>query len=338
MAATAVRLPRVGTARAERFAADVRDYLSRTPKQLPSQYFYDAIGSALFAAICELPWYGITRAETRLLSQYGGDILDRVRNLHAVAELGPGNGTKLAALLVARPGIAQHVRVDLIDISRAALDTATATLATHGVLRVVGHETTYDDGLARLARVPATGARLILFLGSNLGNFEPAAADAMLRRIWQGSRPGDALLLGVDLVKPEGDLILAYDDPIGVTAAFNRNLIARINRELGATFAVEAFAHRALWNAEARRVEMHLVSTRAQTVRVPPAGLEVSLAAGESIWTESSCKYEPDDLGPLLARAGFVSAARWIDSRAQFALVLGFRPLDNARPGPTSCP
>jgi len=170
-------------------------------------------------------------------------------------------------------------------------------------------------------RAPA-GRALALFLGSNIGNFDPPGANEFLIKLRASMVRGDTLLLGTDLVKPEREVLLAYDDPLGVTAAFNRNLLVRINRELGADFDVEAFAHRAVWNAAASRVEMHLVAARAQQVRIPGASLEVAFEQGETIWTESSYKFEPEAVVRMLEAAGFRRIDRWIDAAAGFALTL----------------
>jgi len=187
----------------------------------------------------------------------------------------------------------------------------------------VTHQATYEAGLAEAtARRPARGRALALFLGSNIGNFDPPGAAEFLRTIRSALAPGDALLLGTDLVKPERQLLLAYDDPLGVTAAFNRNLLVRINRDLGGDFDVDAFGHRAIWNAADSRVEMHLVSARRQSARVPRASLEVHFEADETIWTESSYKYEPNQVTAMLERASFSRVAQWIDERARFALTL----------------
>ena len=303
----------------DRFASEVRFYLTQTPRQLPSRYLYDDLGSALFEAICALPWYGITRAELELLEAHGAAILGRIEGLSTIAELGPGNGEKLATLLRSRR--AGVLTVHLVDMSRAALDAAERTLQEADDLRVIAHEATYETGLARLSEHHNADRRtLILFLGSNIGNFDPPGSDEFLHRIRDALQPGDFLLIGTDLVKPEGDLLLAYDDPLGVTAAFNRNLLVRVNRELGADFDVDAFAHRAIWNAADSRVEMHLVSDRQQTVSVPAAGLQVTFTAGETIWTESSYKYKPEDVEAMLARAGFGEVEQWTEGT--FALTL----------------
>jgi uncharacterized SAM-dependent methyltransferase len=166
------------------------------------------------------------------------------------------------------------------------------------------------------------GRMLVLLLGSNIGNFDPPAAAAFLSRIRAMLVAGDSLLLGADLVKPERDLLAAYDDPLGVTAAFNMNLLVRINQELGGTFDLDQFEHRAIWNAPEQRIEMHLVSRRRQRVRVEAADLEVAFEAGEHIWTESSYKYDPDQLTEMGRRAGFATSRQWIDAEARFALSL----------------
>jgi L-histidine N-alpha-methyltransferase len=306
-------------------AGDVQYYLMLSPRQLPSRYFYDALGSALFEAICELPWYGITRAEHALLSRHGREIFARTSPA-TVIELGPGSGDKLGALLAARRPRLPRPLIHLVDVSAAALEHATRTVITlEPELSIVRHETTYENGLIdaiaeRTASRP--GPALVLFLGSNIGNFDPPGAAEFLLGARAAVAAGDTLLIGADLVKPESRLLLAYDDPLGVTAAFNRNLLVRINRELGADFDVHGFSHRAAWNAAESRVEMHLVSERAQQVRIPGASLEVSFAAGETIWTESSYKYHPDGIAEMLARAGFARLDQWIDEDAGFALTL----------------
>jgi dimethylhistidine N-methyltransferase len=302
------------------FVSDVADYLQRTPRQLPSRYFYDALGSALFDAICRLPWYQVTRAETALLARHARAMLEPLRRPLNITELGCGNGEKLAILL--EKGGERLRRVHLIDISGAALMSARARLATLPSMPVTAFQGTYEQGLARLATHRSHGNWLVLFLGSNIGNFDPPAARDMLRRIRSSLTEGDALLLGTDLVKPSRVLQLAYDDPLQVTAAFNRNLLRRINDELGGTFDLDGFAHRALWNPSESRIEMHLVSTRQQLVRVSAADLEIEFKKNEWIWTESSYKYEP---GQVLAHgrdAGFQHGEQWIDEDARFALTL----------------
>ena len=320
-----------GRSAAGSFAGDVKYYLTQTPRQLPSRYFYDALGSALFEAICELPWYGITRAEGRLLASRGREVLARVDPLSTLIELGPGSGEKLATLIKSGAGESHHRRlaVHLIDVSAAALDLASRTLRAVDAARpveIVVHQATYEAGLVEVGagrRTSGSGGRtLTLFLGSNIGNFDPPGADAFLLNIRAALATGDALLIGADLLKPEEDLLLAYDDPLGVTSAFNRNLLIRINRELGADFDVDAFRHRALWNDAESRVEMHLAATRRQRVRIPAASLDVTFEEGETIWTESSYKYRRDDVVRMLERAGFGRVDQWIDEADGFALTL----------------
>jgi len=304
------------------FAADVEYYLSLSPRQLPSRYLYDRLGSALFEAICELPWYPITRAERALLARHGCEILARVDPLSTLVELGPGSGEKLTTL-VSAAARARRLAVHLVDVSRAALDLASRTVATLGRVDIATHQATYEAGLgAAAARRGPSGRALVLFLGSNIGNFDPPGAEEFLRTIRAALASGDALLIGADLVKPEAALLAAYDDPLGVTAAFNRNLLVRINAELGGDFDVGAFHHRAIWNVADSRIEMHLVSSRRQRVRVPGASLDVTFDAGETIWTESSYKYEPDGLVSVLEQTAFRRLGQWIDESARFALTL----------------
>ena len=306
------------------FAEDVSFYLQLHPRQLPSRLLYDALGSALFDAICHLPWYRITRAELQLLRAHGATIGQVLRGSGRVVELGCGNGEKLAALLT-HTGVAD-VHAHLIDLSEAALVHSVQTLAAidSPQVRVTAHQATYEEGL--LALPAANGVRahptLVAFLGSNLGNFDPPGAAAFLGVIRAALQPRDCLLLGVDLVKPERELLLAYDDPLGLTAAFNKNLLLRLNTELDADFDLDRFAHRAVWNAAASRVEMHLVSDGVQDVHVAQCDVRFRLEDGETIWTESSYKYEPAVIRDLVQHAGFVQRNQWIDAEARFALTL----------------
>jgi len=305
------------------FAADVRRDLALTPKQLQSKYLYDPLGSSLFEAICRLPWYRITRSESRLLARHGDAIVAGIGNPDGtIVELGCGSGEKLLLLAEALQARGASAHVHLIDVSSQALEQTEQRL-TRLHLSVVGHQSTYEDGLRKAAAArSASGRMLVLLLGSNIGNFDPPAAMGFLQRIRATLTTGDFLLLGADLAKPEQDLILAYDDPLGVTAAFNRNLLVRINRELGADFDLAAFEHLALWNGPEQRIEMHLVSVARQHVHVPAAGLTVSFDAGEQIWTESSYKYEPEQILAMGEQAGFALSQQWIDHDARFAITL----------------
>ncbi len=316
----------IGFAHAEalaQFASDVRYYMMLEPRQLPSRYLYDPLGSALFDAICRLPWYAITRAEERLIRAYARDVFHRLPSLSTIVELGPGSGEKLRTLIDGgRPDTAR-LDVHLVDVSHDALVRSALTLASLGGVRIVGHEEPYEAGLAAVARRPAApGRTLVLFLGSNIGNFDPPAAHAFLRAIRAALAPGDGVLLGVDLVKPERQLLLAYDDPLGVTAAFNRNLLVRINRELQGNFDVSRFRHRADWNEAESRVEMYLVTDSGQQVSIPKAQINFAMAAGEPIWTESSYKYRPDGVVQMLDAASLRVNTSWVDNAAQFALFL----------------
>jgi L-histidine N-alpha-methyltransferase len=305
------------------FAEEVRRDLALFPKQLQSKYLYNALGSQLFEAICHLPWYRITRAEGRLLARWAGDMVSPIADPVTIIELGCGSGEKLAMLAEALSSRRRPVSVHLIDISPSALEQSELTLGRLEHVSVVGHRATYEEGLRHAAGLrPLKSSLLVLFLGSNIGNFDPPAAEGFLREIRQALRPGDALLLGTDLVKPEKELLLAYNDPLGITAAFNKNVLLRINTELLADFDLDAFEHRAVWNAVERRVEMRLVSRRAQQVRIPRAEFEVRFKPGEWIWTESSYKYAPEESVALGSGQDFRAHQQWIESEARFAITL----------------
>ena len=303
------------------FAQAVRFYLQADPRQLPSRFLYDALGSALFDAICHLPWYRITRAELQLLQRQASTIGHVMRPGARVVELGCGNGEKLATLLTHADVPAVHAH--LIDLSDAALTRSVQTLATieDVSIHVTTHRATYEDGLLALP-TEERHPTLVAFLGSNIGNFDPPGAAAFVALIRAALQPHDYLLLGADLVKPERELLLAYDDPLGLTAAFNKNLLLRLNTELGADFDLNRFAHRAVWNPEAARVEMHLVSLAPQEVHVTECQLSIRLETGETIWTESSYKYEPAGIRQLVEPAGFVQRHQWIDAEGRMALTL----------------
>jgi L-histidine Nalpha-methyltransferase len=297
--------------------------LALTPKQIQSKYLYDALGSSLFESICRLPWYRITRAESRLLARWANEMVGPVEDPVTLLELGSGSGEKVALLAEALRSRRRRVAIHLVDISPTALELSERTLGALEHVSVVGHRATYEEGLRRAARErPPKGGLLVLFLGSNIGNFDPPAANEFLGEIRRALRPGDALLLGTDLLKPVEELMLAYDDPLGVTAAFNKNVLVRMNRELEANFDLKTFEHRAVWNPVERRVEMHLVSARPQTVRIARSGVDVAFEDGESIWTESSYKYEPREIVEVVSAAGFRSHAQWTDPDARFALTL----------------
>jgi L-histidine Nalpha-methyltransferase len=302
------------------FAAEVRSGLTRLgQKELPSKYLYDDVGSALFEVISHLPEYGLTRADERLLQRHATEIVDRLDTPVAVAELGSGSGKKTRWILEAL-GRRERTFYYPVEISPSALAMCERELSDIDAISIVGFERKYLDGLLEVVAYRQRGQRLlVLFLGSTIGNFDRPAGVKFLAEVRQILQPGDSLLLGTDLEKPSAQLLKAYDDQLGVTAAFNLNLLARINRELDADFDLSQFAHVARINREARSVEMHLRSKRRQTVRIPAADLRVEFVEGETIWTESSHKYSADEVFPMAREAGFCCQAQWIDKQWPFA-------------------
>lgn len=302
-------------------AAEVRAGLSRDgQKELPSRYLYDEIGSALFEVITVLPEYGLTRAGERLLERHMPELLASIPQPVTVAELGSGSGKNTRLLLEAITRQQGATTYYPIDLSRSALERCERELDDLDGLRIVGLERPYLEGLAETAARRSGGeALLVLFLGSNIGNFDRVATDAFLRQLRRTLRPGDALLIGADLEKPVELLLDAYDDPIGVTSAFNLNLLARVNRELGADFDLSTFEHVVRYNERERRIEMHLRSTIDQTVSIPGAGITVALRRGETIWTESSHRYRREEIAEIARRTGFRCVAQWVDEEWPFA-------------------
>jgi len=302
------------------FAADVRESLTKPgQRELPSKYLYDEVGSALFEAICVLPEYGLTRADARLLEKHSREIVARVPSPVQVAELGSGSGKKTRWILEALAR-RQKTYYYPIEISPHALAACEKELAQIDFVSVVGYEQPYLQGLRSVAESrDEDGHLLVLFLGSTIGNFDRDAGEMFLREMRDTLRPDDALLLGTDLEKAVELQLLAYDDPAGVTAAFNLNLLARINRELGADFDLSCFRHEARWNYADRRIEMHLMSTCRQSVRIPAANLRMALDENETIWTESSHKYKAEEIPEMAERTGFRCEAQWIDEEWPFA-------------------
>jgi len=302
------------------FADAVRDGLTKAgQKELPSKYLYDEVGSALFETICVLPEYGLTRADARLLETHARDIVEQLPRPISVAELGSGTGKKTRWVLEALSA-RQRTFYYPIEISPSALAACEKELGQIDLVSVVGYEQTYLDGLRAVAKNRDSQEHLlVLFLGSTIGNFDREMGDEFLREVRDILRRGDALLLGTDLEKDIETQILAYDDPAGVTAAFNKNLLARINRELGADFDLSQFAHEARWNRDERRIEMHLRSMRAQSVTIPAALTRVDFAEGETIWTESSHKYRAADVLEMAKRTGYRCEGQWIDEEWPFA-------------------
>jgi dimethylhistidine N-methyltransferase len=302
------------------FAACVRECLTKSrQRELPSKYLYDEVGSALFETICVLPEYGLTRADARLLRDHAQEIVDLLPSPIQVAELGSGSGKKTRWILEALSR-RQRTYYYPIEISSSALAACEKELGQIDYVSVVGYEKPYLEGLRAVTQRREDGEHLlVLFLGSTIGNFDRDAADAFLREVRSILQDGDALLLGTDLEKNVEQQILAYDDPAGVTAAFNLNILGRINRELGADFDLKQFRHEARWNEMDRRIEMHLRSLRRQTVSIPSAGVRLMLNEGETIWTESSHKYRPDGVIAMAERTGFRIDGQWIDQEWPFA-------------------
>jgi L-histidine Nalpha-methyltransferase len=302
------------------FAAEVRASLTKPgQRELPSKYLYDEVGSALFEAICVLPEYGLTRADTRLLQQHAGEIIERLPSPIQVAELGSGSGKKTRWILEA---LSRRHRTHYypIEISPSALAACEKELGQIDLVSIVGFEQPYLEGLRSVSRGLGEEDRLlVLFLGSTIGNFDRDAGEEFLRGARATLRRGDALLLGTDLIKDPAIQVLAYNDSAGVTAAFNLNLLARINRELGANFDLASFRHEACWNAFERRMEMHLRSLRRQSAEIPGAGLRLILDEDETIWTESSHKYEAEEIADMAERTGFRLDGQWIDREWPFA-------------------
>jgi len=310
----------VATAPLTDFAADVREGLTNPgQKELPSKYLYDSLGSKLFEAICELDEYGLTRADERLLHAHAGEIARLVPGDVLVCELGSGSGRKTRWILEA---MAQRGQISYfpIEISPAALADCRRELADIEAVGIVGLENEYLDGLLNVAARRTEGQRLlVLFLGSTIGNFSDPADRKFLADIRKILETGDMLVLGTDIAKPVEQMLAAYDDALGVTAAFNLNLLSRINRELGANFDLNQFAHRARFNSETQSIEMHLESLRDQTVVIAEAYRTIHFAAGETIWTENSHKYLLVEVEEKARASGFEIRAQWLDREWLFA-------------------
>jgi L-histidine N-alpha-methyltransferase len=290
------------------FACEVRHGLSKPQKELPSRYLYDELGSALFDTITVLPEYGLTRADQRLLERHAREI---PREFSSVAEFGSGSGRKTRAVLEALN--VEHYYP--VDVSGYALERCRRELA--GLARIEPVEASYLNGLDQ---IPRNGAPiLVLFLGSTIGNFESRCRTDFLAQVRARLREGDALLIGYDLVKPVDMMLEAYDDPTGVTASFNLNLLGRINRELNGDFDLRAFAHEARYEPSERRIEMHLRSRVDQTVTIGDAELTCEFQADETIWTESSHKFHAGELREIARQSGFAQEAQWIDEQWPFA-------------------
>lgn len=307
------REPRAG------LAEDVRRGLSSKPKRFLPKYFYDQLGSQLFEAICLLPEYYLTRAENEILEHYADEIVSSVDGDTTLIEMGSGSASKTRLIIEALLRKQRELLFIPVDISASALDSSSRILLqSYPQLKVEAYAADYFAGLAELEKKPRTRT-LALFLGSNVSNFDPDEALRFLHALRQVLRAGDALLLGADLKKERRMLEAAYNDALGVTAAFNLNVLARINRELDANFDLRAFQHRAFYNEAVGRVEIYIESTREQSVSIGQLEMEVQFGEREQIHTENSYKYDLSDIGKLASETGFTRARTWLDSEERFS-------------------
>jgi dimethylhistidine N-methyltransferase len=324
---TTIALPQISVQLESSVGRAAREGLSARNKRLPSWLFYDHDGSRLFDQITQLPEYYLTRTEREILAARAGEIIAQAAHgtepaRLRIAELGAGSADKTRLLLKAAVHRQGTVHYEPVDVSASALDDARERIEREipGV-HVTPHIMNYVHGLA-LHPSRSGERRMVLYIGSSIGNFEPHQAAGLLEIVRAGLEPGDTLLLGVDLQKDESTLLAAYDDAAGVTARFNLNMLARLNRELAADFDLESFAHRAVWNPTKSRIEMHLESLTAQQVQIPPLDLELTFHEGERIHTENSYKYTPGQAEAMLSAAGFDPENTWMDERGWFAVCL----------------
>lgn len=301
------------------FADDVRAGLLAQPKHLFPKYFYDELGSQLFDAVCLLPEYYLTRAENEILTRYADEIIQSVDGHKTLLEMGSGSASKTRLIIEALLNHQPDLHFIPVDISATALENSSRVLLqSYPRLRITAYASDYYDGLAEL-RKEARGRTLALFLGSNIGNFDAREARTFLRALRSVLRAGDALLLGADLKKSKEVLEAAYDDALGITAAFNLNLLARINREFEADFDLRAFRHYVEYNEERGRVEIYIESLRDQSVTLRKLDINIRFLKGERIHTENSYKYDLDDLSALATETGFERTRTWLDEREQFS-------------------
>jgi len=303
------------------YAEEVSRGLTARRKHLPCKLFYDQAGSALFEEITELPEYYLTRTELEMLEEYSREIIQTTGAPVSVVELGAGTATKTTTLLRAVARRQLRVKYFPVDISRSALGEAQARVRQEfpgALIRPMVAD--FANGFGFLRQI--AGRKLVLYLGSSIGNFDPADAVRMLKRVRGQLSPGDALLLGTDMVKSGELLVPAYDDAQGITAEFNKNILRRINRELGANFDLNSFRHVAEWNPEASRMEIYLESTRSQSVRLPTSDVLVRFASGERIHTENSYKYRMEMVERMLCASAFALDQSWFDRQRWFGLHL----------------
>ncbi|HEY2747977.1 MAG TPA: L-histidine N(alpha)-methyltransferase [Polyangia bacterium] len=303
------------------FAEDVRAGLTAKHKRLSCRYLYDAAGSALFEKICALPEYYLTRAEQEILDAHAGEILESCPADATLVELGSGSSTKTRTLIEAALARFESVRYVPIDISRTMLERSSrALVADYEGVEITAIAAEYRAGLRWLER--QREPKLVLWLGSNVGNFGRGEAARFLRSVRATMTARDRLLVGIDLRKARATLEAAYDDAAGVTARFSLNILSRMNRELAADFDRAAFAHRSRWNEKLGRIEIRIESKKAQTVHIRKLGIDVGFRAGERIYTESSYKYSFGEIARLARAAGMVVERRWLDGERRFSVNL----------------
>ena len=300
-------------------AEDVRKGLAARPKRFLPKYFYDELGSQLFEAICLLPEYYLTRAENEILERYAGEIVASVDGQITLVEMGSGSASKTRLVIEALLGRQPQLLFMPVDISASALESSSRILLqSYPRLAIEAYAADYFAGLAELGKKPRKRT-LALFLGSNISNFDRDEALRFLRALRSVLHKGDALLLGADLKKDPAILEAAYNDALGVTSAFNLNVLARINRELGGTFDLRAFKHRAFYNEALGRIEIYIESLFNQRVRIEKLELEVDFTVGELIHTENSYKYDMNGIAQLAAETGFERSHTWFDSQERFS-------------------
>jgi dimethylhistidine N-methyltransferase len=302
-------------------AREVLHGLTSHPKTLPPKLFYDAAGSALFEQITELPEYYLTATEQSIFERHAPEMVCAAGDASTIIELGAGTAKK--TMLVLRAALQQQPDITFIpvDVSSSALEVACRRVGSE-LPQVAVHPLVLDYTHRSAALAKVSGRKLVLYIGSSIGNFEPMAASALLRHLRSSLLPGDSLLLGTDMRKPAHVLLPAYDDSTGVTAQFNLNLLARINREFDADFCLERFAHRAVWNERHSRIEMHLESLADQLVRLNALELAIPFSAGETIHTENSYKFTPVMIEAIAANGGFRIEQSWSDPRRWFTVSL----------------
>jgi L-histidine Nalpha-methyltransferase len=315
-----IEIPR--SSQEETFAHAVAEGLSKPQKCLPCRFFYDAVGSEIFEQLCELPEYYVTRTERKILEAYAPEIIEAAGQGLALVEFGSGSSSKTRLLIDAIFTRQKRLHYIPVDISSEFLLTSSiALLNEYDGLSITAIAAEYNAALPTLSQ-QSQAPRLFLFLGSNIGNFDPGEAVEFISKIGQQMTPTDRLLIGFDLVKDRSIIEAAYNDAAEVTAAFNKNLLTRINTELGGDFDLDGFAHHAPFVEEHSRIEMRLISQREQTVHIDAIDTQFHFEPAEYIHTENSYKYTFDSFGQICHAAGLEIQERWTDERSWFAVAM----------------